>query len=216
MILLDTYRHKGLRQQLVRVLRAKAVTDERILKAFADIPRHFFIEPAFADWAYKDAAFPIDAEQTISQPLTVATQTALLDVQRGDRILEVGTGSGFQACVLNYLGAKVYTIERHRLLFEKTSTLLHKIGYTQIRTLHGDGYLGAPRFAEFDKIIVTAGCTEIPQTLIDQLKIGGIMVIPCGADDTQAMLRIIKNEDGSIRTQRHGDFKFVPFLKGVN
>jgi protein-L-isoaspartate(D-aspartate) O-methyltransferase len=216
MILLDTYRHKGLRQQLVNELKTKGITDERILKAFADIPRHFFLEPIFADWAYKDVAFPIDADQTISQPLTVSQQTVLLDVKKGDKVLEIGTGSGFQACVLHYMGAKVYTIERQQKLFERTSKLLNKIGYTGVRTLYGDGYEGAPRFAQFDKIIVTAGANDVPKTLLDQLKVGGTMVIPCGDDDNKKMLKIVKTSDTQFKTMDCGVFRFVPFVKGTN
>jgi protein-L-isoaspartate(D-aspartate) O-methyltransferase len=179
-----------------------------------DIKRHLFLDPAFADWAYKDVAFPIDAGQTISQPYTVALQTDLLKVEKGDKILEIGTGSGFQACVLAYLGAKVYTIERQRTLFDKTNKLLQDIGFTHIRTLYGDGYKGAPRFAPFDKIIITAGATSIPQTLIDQLKPGGIMVIPVGEGDLKTMVRIFKTPQGKLLKENHGLCKFVPFLPG--
>lgn len=214
-LLKDNYRLKGLRQQLVRELQDKGITDERILNAFMDIPRHYFLDKAFADWAYKDVAFPIDADQTISQPYTVAVQTSLLDIKKGDVVLEIGTGSGYQACVLAYLKAKVYTIERQQALYEKTSVLLKEIGYGRIRTLFGDGYEGAPRFAPFDKILVTAGASDIPQKLIDQLKPGGIMVIPVGSGDLQKMLRIIKNPDGTITQEMHGNFRFVPFLKGT-
>lgn len=211
----DSYQLKGLRQKLVNELRQKGITDERILNAFRDIPRHFFIDKAFAEWAYKDVAFPIEADQTISQPYTVAIQTSLLDIHKGDRVLEIGTGSGFQACVLSYMKAKVYTIERQAQLFEHTSRLLKELGYGNIRTLYGDGYEGAPRFAPFDKILVTAGATEIPQKLLDQLKPGGIMVIPVGTDDIQKMLKIIKKEDGTLVKEVHGNFRFVPFVHGL-
>ena len=164
----------------MKELKNKGIKDDRILNAFMDIPRHFFLENSFSDWAYKDVAFPIDADQTISQPYTVAVQTALLDIKQGDVVLEIGTGSGFQACVLAYLKAKVYTIERQSKLYEKTTKLLKEIGFGKIRTLFGDGYEGAPRFAPFDKILVTAGASDIPQKLLDQLKPGGIMVIPFG------------------------------------
>ncbi len=214
--MIDTHRHKGLRQQLVQELRNKGIQDEKILQAFREIPRHFFLDKTFADWAYKDVAFPIDADQTISQPYTVAVQTSLLEVKSGDKILEIGTGSGFQACVLAHMGAKVYTIERQKKLFDKTEKFLHAIGFGQIRTLFGDGYEGAPRFAPFDKILLTAGALELPQKLIDQLKPGGIMVIPLGTGDVQKMLKITKNEDGSLKKENFGDFRFVPFLKGVN
>lgn len=214
--MIDTHRHRGLRQQLVHELKSKGIKNEAILAAFMEIPRHYFLEKTFADWAYKDVAFPIDADQTISQPYTVAMQTTLLDVQKGDKVLEIGTGSGFQACVLSHMGAKVYTIERQKKLFDKTEKFLHEIGFGNIRTLYGDGYEGAPRFAPFDKILITAGATEIPEKLVDQLKPGGIMVIPLGQGDLQKMLRITKNEDGSLKKENFGNYRFVPFLKGVN
>lgn len=211
----DTHRHRGLRQKLINELRTKGITDEGILSAFIEIPRHYFLDKAFSDWAYKDVAFPIDADQTISQPYTVAVQTTLLNVKKGDKILEIGTGSGYQACVLSYLGAKVYTIERQKKLFDKTSKFLQDIGFGQVRTLYGDGYLGTPRFAPFDKILLTAAATEIPQQLIDQLKPGGIMVAPLGSGDIQQMKRIIKNTDDTIREENFGNYRFVPFLKGI-
>jgi len=213
---IDTHRHRGLRQQLIQELKSKGINEKAILDAFMDIPRHYFLEKTFADWAYKDVAFPIDADQTISQPYTVAIQTSLLDVKKGDKILEIGTGSGFQACVLSHMGAKVYTIERQKKLFDKTENFLKEIGFGNIRTLYGDGYEGAPRFAPFDKILITAGATEIPSKLIDQLIPGGIMVIPLGYGDIQKMLKITKNEDGSLKKENFGNFRFVPFLKGVN
>ncbi|MBP9198200.1 MAG: protein-L-isoaspartate(D-aspartate) O-methyltransferase [Saprospiraceae bacterium] len=214
--MIDTHRHRGLRQQLVNELKSKGIKNELILSAFMDIPRHYFLEKTFADWAYKDVAFPIDADQTISQPYTVAMQTTLLDIKKGDKVLEIGTGSGFQACVLSHMGAKVYTIERQKKLFDKTEKFLHDIGFGNIRTLYGDGYEGAPRFAPFDKILITAGASEIPEKLIEQLKPGGIMVIPLGQGDLQKMLRITKNEDGSLKKENFGNYRFVPFLKGVN
>ncbi len=214
--MIDTHRHRGLRQQLVTELKSKGIKDEKILDAFMNIPRHYFLEKTFADWAYRDVAFPIDADQTISQPYTVAFQTSLLDIKKGDKVLEIGTGSGFQACVLSYVGAKVYTIERQKSLYDKTEILLHKIGFGNVRTLFGDGYLGAPRFAPFDKILLTAGATELPTTLIDQLKPEGVIVIPIGEGNTQKMVKITKNLDGSFKKEDFGNFKFVPFLKGVN
>lgn len=213
--MVDSHRHRGLRQKLVNELKQKDIKDQRILDAFMDIPRHYFLDEAFADWAYKDVAFPIGADQTISQPYTVAIQTQLLDIKPGDKVLEIGTGSGYQACVLSYLGCKVYTIERQKVLFEKTDKLLKKLGFSKIRTLFGDGYEGAPRFAPFDKIIVTAGATEIPKKLFDQLKVGGYMVIPYGSGEVQKMLRITKGEYNSIKKEDFGNFRFVPFLKGV-
>lgn len=212
----DTYRHKGLRKELVASLKKKGITDENILNAFTNIPRHWFIDPEFDTWAYKDQAFKIDAEQTISQPYTVAFMTNLLDVTPGDKILEIGTGSGFQAAVLHYLGAKVYTIERQEVLYKKASELLSKIGFNGIRTLYGDGYAGAPRFAPFDKIILTAGAENIPKTLLDQLKIGGIMVLPSGPHEEKKMLKVTKIGQEEVTIEEHGDFIFVPFLKGLN
>lgn len=214
-MLSDPPKLRGLRKRLVEELRDKGISDERILNAFLDIPRHYFIERAFSEWAYKDVAFPIDAEQTISQPYTVAVQTLLLDIEKGDKVLEIGTGSGFQACVLNYMGCKVYTIERQQILYDKTEKLLRNIGFGRIRTLFGDGFEGAPKFAPFDKIIVTAGATNLPIKLLNQLKPGGVLVIPVGDNETQKMLRIIKKNDGSFTKEKFGDFKFVPFLNGV-
>jgi len=210
----DNYRFKGLRQQLVGSLRKKGITNEKILKAIQQIPRHCFLDEAFAEWAYKDTAFPIGAGQTISQPYTVARQTELLDLRKGDKILEVGTGSGYQACVLASLGAKVYTVERQEELFLKTAKLLPSIGFNQVRTLLGDGYDGAERFAPFDKILVTAACNLIPKTLVNQLKEGGIMVIPVGNGENQQMIRLLKN-DGKIEIKEHGHYRFVPMLGGV-
>lgn len=210
----DNYRHKGLRSQLVASLRSKGIKDDRVLKAVLKIPRHFFLDEAFAEWAYKDTAFPIAAGQTISQPYTVARQTELLEIRRGDKILEVGTGSGYQACVLHEMGAKVYTIERQEELFQKTAMLLPKIGYNGVRTLMGDGYEGAERFAPFSKILVTAACNVIPKTLVNQLKDGGILVIPVGDRDDQRMMKIVKNGE-KMEIMQHGTYRFVPMLGGV-
>lgn len=211
----DTYRHKGLRNKLIEMLKKKGIQDAKVLEAVANIPRHFFLEDVFDEWAYKDQAFPIDAEQTISQPYTVARMTELLEVDEGDKILEIGTGSGYQACVLAYLKAKVYTIERQEELFLKTSAFLPKILFGHIRTLFGDGYKGSPRFAPFDKILVTAGATEMPNELLEQLKIGGIMVIPFGKTDIQQMLRIKKESAHKYIREDHGSFAFVPFVRGI-
>lgn len=212
----DNYRHKGLRKKLVEGLKSKGIRDEKILEAIGTIPRHFFLEPAFDNWAYKDIAFPIDADQTISQPYTVAMQTHLLEVKARDKVLEVGTGSGYQACILSFLGAKVYTIERQEKLYVKTSDFLHEIGYGNIRTLFGDGYKGAPRFAPFDKILITAGAPFIPQDLVDQLKIGGYLVVPLGEGDVQEMIRLTKISEDEIKKEKFGSYRFVPLLKGIN
>jgi len=213
--LTDNYRHRGLRQQLVNTLRRKGISNENVLHAISIIPRHFMLDKAFADWAYKDMAFPIDANQTISMPYTVAMQSELLEVNPGEKIFEVGTGSGYQAAVLHHLGAKVYTIERQRSLFDKTSQLLNIMRLHQIRTLYGDGYQGSPRFAPFDKIIVTAGAPSFPDLLLEQLKVGGIMVIPEGVGNDQVLMRYIKTSKGSCKKENHGPCAFVPMLKGT-
>ncbi len=214
--LIDNYRHKGLRQKLVNTLRRKGIRDEKVLQVISIIPRHFMLDKAFADWAYKDMAFPIDADQTISMPYTVALQSQLLEIKRSDKVLEVGTGSGYQAAVLYKMGAKVYSIERQRTLFDKTSKLLVRMNMQGIRTLFGDGYEGAPRFAPFDKIVVTAGASIFPDKLLSQLKIGGIMVIPVGGENGQEMIRYIKTAEGSCKKENHGPCAFVPMLGGVS
>ena len=200
---------------LIETLRHGGIRDEKVLEAMAKVPRHLFLEKAFEEWAYKNVAFPIDNEQTISQPQTVAIQTSLLEVKKGDKILEVGTGSGYQACVLSLLGAKVYTIERQRALYEKTDKLLRELGFGAIRTFLGDGYEGLKMFAPFDKILVTAGATSLPENLIKQLAVGGHLVIPIGGDDVQTMWRYTKVTDTEIKSESFGKFKFVPFLKGT-
>ena len=212
----DNYRHKGMRQQLVRLLQDQGITDKRVLDAIRMVPRHFFLDSAFEERAYENRAFPIDAAQTISHPYTVAFQTQLLEVLPGDKVLEIGTGSGYQSCILAYMGAKVYSIERQEELFNFTSELLPRIGFRQIRTLFGDGYKGAPRFAPFDKIIVTAGATDIPKALLSQLAIHGKMVIPVGNEDQQKMILYTRDSQKSFRKEEFGAFSFVPFLKGVN
>ncbi|MBK8833114.1 MAG: protein-L-isoaspartate(D-aspartate) O-methyltransferase [Saprospiraceae bacterium] len=200
---------------LIETLRHGGIRDEKVLEAMAKVPRHLFLEKAFEEWAYKNVAFPIGNEQTISQPQTVAIQTSLLEVKKGDKILEVGTGSGYQACVLSLLGAKVYTIERQRALYERTDKLLRELGFGAIRTFLGDGYEGLKMFAPFDKILVTAGATSLPENLIKQLAVGGHLVIPIGGDDVQTMWRYTKVTDTEIKSESFGKFKFVPFLKGT-
>ena len=213
--LIDNYRHRGLRQKMVNELRRKGIKDEKVLHAMSIIPRHYMLDKAFEEWAYKDMAFPIEAEQTISMPYTVALQSQLLDVQKNDKILEIGTGSGYQAAVLFMLGAKVYTIERQKTLFEATSSLLNQMNLHLIRTLFGDGFRGAPRFAPFDKIIVTAGASRLPDQLFGQLKEGGIMVIPFGEKDQQQLMRYTKLNSSSIKKENFGPCAFVPMLDGV-
>jgi protein-L-isoaspartate(D-aspartate) O-methyltransferase len=210
----DSYRHKGLRRKLVDSLRKKGITDDRVLAAMEAVPRHFFLDSAFADLAYEDKALPIDREQTISQPYTVAFQTQLLQVQKRDRVLEIGTGSGYQAAVLGKLEARVFTVERQELLHQKAKKLLTELGITNVRCYYRDGTKGLREFAPYDKIIVTAGAPEVPTVLLEQLKIGGIMVIPVGKR-SQKMLRITKLADSKYEEEDFGDFRFVPFVGGL-
>lgn len=212
----DTYRHKGMRQQLVDLLRRKDITDENVLNAINDVPRHIFLDSSFVELAYQDMAFPIGSGQTISQPHTVAFQSQLLEVSKGMKVLEIGTGSGYQACVLAAMGAKVFSIERQRNLYFKTKEILEKLPY-RIKTFLGDGFEGLPTYAPFDRIIITAGAPEIPQKLIEQLNTGGIMVIPIDDEKGtgQKMLRIKKIQDNTIESEEFGDFRFVPMLKGT-
>lgn len=197
-------------------LRSKGIRDTNVLNAIGQIPRHYFLDKAFDTWAYKDLAFPIDADQTISQPYTVALQTQLLELKPRDKVLEIGTGSGYQATVLHTIGAKVYSIERQRKLFDKTSKVLVNMGFGGIRTLFGDGFIGAPRFAQFDKIIITAAAPFFPEELFRQLKVGGYMVIPVGEGEVQKMMRITKLSDDQKKEELFGDCAFVPMLSGVN
>lgn len=211
----DTFKHKGLRQQLVNIIKAKGITDENVLKAIGNIPRHLFMDSGFLDHAYQDKAFPIAAEQTISQPYTVAFQTELLQVKRGDKILEIGTGSGYQCAVLCEMGAKVYSIERQQELFKKTSKFLPKLGYRAKKLIFGDGYKGLPEEAPFDGIIVTAGAPLVPKPLLSQLKEGGRLVIPVGVD-VQTMTLFIRKGPKEFEKHEFGDFRFVPLLEDKN
>ena len=210
----DSYRHKGLRRKLVDSLRKKGITDERVLAAMEAVPRHFFLDSAFADLAYEDKALPIEREQTISQPFTVAFQTQLLGIKKRDRVLEIGTGSGYQAAILGKLEARVFTVERQEQLFLEAKELLAELGFTNIRCYFRDGTKGLREFAPYDKIIVTAGAIEVPQTLLEQLKIGGILVIPVGRR-SQKMLRITKKSETEFAEEDFGDFRFVPFIGGT-
>ncbi len=209
---MDTYRHKGLRKKLIEVLKEKGINDSAVLEAMNNIPRHLFMDNAFVNFAYQDKAFPISAGQTISQPFTVAFQTQLLELKKGDKVLEIGTGSAYQTCVLLEMKAKVFSIERHKVLYEKAKATLDKLGYGA-KLFFGDGYLGKSAFAPFDKIIITAGAPYIPEDLKKQLKVGGIMVIPVGEGESQVMKRLIKLDEDDYEIEEYGDFKFVPLLQ---
>lgn len=208
----DTFKHKGLRKKLVQIIKSKGIKDEKVLEAIQEVPRHCFFDSSFLEHAYSDSPFPIGYGQTISQPYTVAYQTELLKIKKGDKVLEIGTGSGYQACILKVLGAKVFSIERHKGLYLKAKELLPKLGYS-IKLFFGDGYKGLPAFAPFDKILVTAAAPFVPQDLIKQLKVGGIMVIPLGKGDIQIMTSIIKMDDDTYEKIEHGTFRFVPLLE---
>lgn len=210
----DTYKHQGLRRQLVAELRQKGIRDERVLDAIGQLPRHVFLEKAFEEWAYQDKPFPIGCEQTISQPYTVAFQTELLAVEKRHKVLEIGTGSAYQAAVLALMGARVFTIERHKPLYVKAKEMLGLLGLGRVRCYHRDGFQGMAEMAPFDRILVTAGAPEIPDKLRNQLAIGGRMVIPVGVEN-QRMVRLIRLSEDHWETQDHGDFRFVPFLPGV-
>ena len=211
----DNYLLKGQRKRMVEDLKSKGIKSVKILNAFAIVPRHLFIGKGFEEWAYRDQAFQIECEQTISQPYTVALQTELLELQAGEKVLEIGTGSGYQAAILAELGAEVYTIERFKQLMDSAAENLRKTGYESVKLFYGDGWKGLPDDAPFDKIIVTAAAPEIPKQLLLQLKPGGIAVIPVGkTSSSQKMLKIKRNEDGSYAQSSHGYFRFVPMLKG--
>lgn len=210
-MLQDTYRHKGLRKKLVDSIQEKGITDKKVLEALNRVPRHLFMDSSFLEFAYQDNAFPIGSGQTISQPYTVAYQTELLHVVPGDKILEIGTGSGYQACVLIEMGAKVFTIERQKKLFDRTKSFLPTIGYNP-KMFYGDGYKGLPPYAPFDKIIITAAAPEIPPALVEQLKTGGILIIPVGPMEVQTMVTVHKISANEITRTAHDQFRFVPML----
>jgi protein-L-isoaspartate(D-aspartate) O-methyltransferase len=212
----DTYRHKGLRKKLVDQLRTKGITDEIVLAAINNIPRHFFLDSAFDKIAYEDRAFPIEEGQTISQPYTVAYQTQLLEVKHYEKILEIGTGSVYQATVLAEMKARVYTIERQKALFDINKNFIFKSKYPNIRFFYGDGFEGLPTYAPFDKIIITAAAPYIPPKLIQQLRINGKMVVPVDLGPFQQMLRLTKLADGTYAEERFDNFSFVPMLEGRN
>jgi len=211
----NTSKHEGLRNQLAKLLEDKGITDKKVLEAIKIIPRHLFLDSSFEDFAYQDKAFPIAAGQTISQPYTVAYQTQLLQVKKDDKILEIGTGSGYQTAVLCLLGAKVFSVERQNELFKITSALLPKLGIRPKHLSFGDGYKGLPNHAPFDSIIVTAGAPIIPKPLMAQLKIGGRLVIPLGKEE-QVMTMLIRKNETQFEKHEFGDFKFVPLLENKN
>ena len=209
----DSYRHKGLRKKLVDTVRQKGITDERVLEVLNRLPRHFFLDSAFDEVAYEDRAFPIAVGQTISQPYTVAYQTQLLDVKPHMRVLEIGTGSAYQACVLAELGAQVFTIERQKKLFDENKTFAYLKKYRNIKFFYGDGFEGLPTYAPFDRVLITAAAPFVPEKLIQQLKPGGKMVLPIGTGDVQTMQRITITEEGPV-TETFERFSFVPMLEG--
>jgi protein-L-isoaspartate(D-aspartate) O-methyltransferase len=213
--LLDTFAHKGKRKHLVDVLIKKGITNKKVLKAIGVIPRHLFMDSGFVDHAYIDKAFPIGAEQTISQPFTVAKQTELLNLEKGAKILEIGTGSGFQTAVLIEMGMQVFSIERQNELFKKTKLFLPKLGYRAKKLIFGDGYKGFKEEAPFDGIVVTAGAPFVPKPLMSQLKIGGRLVIPIGSEN-QIMTLITRISQTEFKKEEFGEFRFVPLLENKN
>ena len=210
----DSFEARGKRKKLVEELRRKGINDENVLRAIGTVPRHFFMDPAFLIHAYVDKAFPITSGQTISQPYTVAVQTSLLKVKRRDKILEIGTGSGYQAAILAEIGARVYTIERFRELYLKAQVTLASLGYS-VDFFYGDGYEGKPRYGPFDGIIITAAAEEIPEVLLRQLKIGGKLVVPLGNSGTQVMTLAERTGEDTFTYTSHGYFVFVPMLRGT-
>ncbi|RLD85112.1 MAG: protein-L-isoaspartate O-methyltransferase [Bacteroidetes bacterium] len=215
MILKDLPKHKGLRNQLVNTIERKGIKNKNVLEALSKVPRHMFMDSGFIDFAYQDKPFPIGADQTISQPYTVAFQTELLEVKPGDKILEIGTGSGYQTAILIELKAVVYSVERQKELYAKTKKFLPKVGYVPKKLVFGDGYIGMKENAPFDGIIVTAGAPFVPKPLLSQLKIGGRLVIPVG-EGSQVMTLYIRKGEKNFENHEFGDFRFVPMLKDSN
>lgn len=211
----DTLKHRGMRNKLADVLIAKGIVDTSVLDAIRNVPRHLFMDSSFEGHAYQDKAFPIAAEQTISQPYTVAFQTELLEIEPGHKVLEIGTGSGYQTAILLQLKAKVYTIERQLELFKKTNLFFKKMGYRPKKVVFGDGYKGLPELAPFDSIIVTAGAPEVPKALMSQLKVGGRLVIPIGVEE-QTMTMFIRKSEKEFEKKELGAFRFVPLLEDKN
>ena len=212
---MDSFRHKGLRNKLIEGIRSKGISDERVLEAMGKVPRHLFMDSSFINFSYTDKAFPIAAGQTISQPYTVAFQTELLQVEKHQKILEIGTGSGYQTAVLLELGARVFTIERQHQLFLEAQKTLTPLNYKP-SFFYGDGYEGLPAYAPFDRILITAAAPEIPQKLLDQLAPGGILVVPEGDRAGQKMVRMVRVSETEFERSEHGYFSFVPLLRGKN
>jgi len=210
----DSYRHKGLRKKLTAGIREKGISDERVLESISNVPRHFFLDSAFDEAAYADKAFPIGEGQTISQPYTVAYQTQLLEVRPFDKVLEIGTGSAYQAVVLAQMGALVYTIERQKKLFELNKKFEFLKRFPNIKFFYGDGFEGLPTYAPFDKVLITAAAPDIPPKLVEQLKTGGMMVLPVGSGEVQRMMRVTKVQDTAVREEVFDHFSFVPMLEG--
>lgn len=210
----DSFEAKGMRKKLVEGLRQKGITDEEVLRAINAVPRHVFMDPAFLSHAYTDKAFPISSGQTISQPYTVAIQTCLLNLKKRDKVLEVGTGSGYQAAILAEMGVKVYTIERYRDLFLKAQRTISSLGYN-VHFFYGDGYEGKEQYGPYDGILITAAAPEVPESLLKQLKPGGRLVVPLGKSDVQVMTVVLRTGPDSFEYSSHGNFVFVPMLKGT-
>lgn len=210
----DNFRHKGMRKKLVDVVKNKGIKCDKVLDALNKVPRHFFLDLAFTNQAYSDIAFQIGAGQTISQPYTVAFQTELLNIKKRDKVLEIGTGSGYQTAVLCEMGAKVFSIERQRELYLNAKPLLDKLGYN-VKLFYGDGYKGQPSYAPYDKILITCGAPFLPDALVEQLKVGGIIVIPLGKEGKQIMTRLKKLENGELEKETFGNFSFVPMLENT-
>lgn len=213
--LLDNYKHRGLRKALVKIIETQGISDRDVLHAIDSVPRHYFLDSVFENHAYENKALPIDEGQTISQPYTVAYQTMKLEIQEGDKILEIGTGSGYQAAILAEMGAQVYSIERHEILHKKTAHLLSRMGYDTIHCFFGDGFKGLEQEAPFDKIIITASPRSIPESLVKQLRVGGRMILPIDQGEVHKMTLLIKTDDNNYTTEELEDFKFVPMLKGA-
>ena len=212
----DTYRHKGLRKRMVETVKSKGISDEAVLEALNTIPRHYFLDKAFEEKAYEDQAMPIDEGQTISQPFTVAYQTELLRIKKRIKVLEIGTGSGYQAAILGLMGARVYTIERHELLYSKAKKIIDFLGLLNVRCYFGDGNKGLGEFAPFDRILLTCATSEVPKLLLEQLAIGGIMILPLGESSSQTMTRLTKKSETEYNYEKFEEFRFVPLLSGKN